>query len=534
MVLPYIVYILLLPWVMHVAQRIFYCVYFWQVKEYRFDRIKGDHIKSLKVFFPKTSILAMFIIILLPLYSGPENIYLWDNLVFVIFSLLGVYSFILFIKNKWRLPKFTKKALLLLSLSFIVLAFSVIVFAGKFFLFVAISEILISFVTFALSQILQIPTFFIKNSIYRKAKKKISDQKDLFVIGITGSYGKSSTKEFLYAILSKKYKVLKTSGNINTEIGVAQTVIKDLMPDHEVFIVEMGAYRRGEIKLMCDIVKPKIGVVTGVNEQHMALFGSLENLLSAEGGGELAGSLPKDGTLIVNGDNKYCASLYKRTNKNKKIYSIKNDRINPDIWTDSATVNERSISFLTIDKDKKMLHFDVNVLGAQNIQNILAAILVAKEMEMSTEDIVEATKEIKQDQAGMALNKNKHGINVVDSSYSSNPDGVIADLNYLNIFKQKKVIVMPCVIELGKKSAEIHQKIGKKIAEVCDMAVITTKDNFEDVRTGAIEAGMDYDKIVLCDNPEQIHSMITVFCKAEDTILLEGRVPRRLIEMFRE
>ena len=132
----------------------------------------------------------------------------------------------------------------------------------------------------------------------------------------------------------------------------------------------------------------------------------------------------------------------------------------------------------------------------------------------------------------MTLKSGIHRINIIDSSYSSNPDGVVADLDYLNIFKGKKVIVMPCLIELGSKSAVIHYQIGKKIAKTCDLAIITTKERFGDLKRGAMENGMQESAILLCDNPDEVLAHITTNCKEGDAVLLEGRVPNKLITLL--
>ena len=183
-------------------------------------------------------------------------------------------------------------------------------------------------------------------------------------------------------------------------------------------------------------------------------------------------------------------------------------------------------------KDKEMAHFKVDVLGKQNIQNLLGAILVAKELGMNLEEISRACKNIKQGQAGIILKNGIHGIEIINSSHSSNPDGVMADLDYLKVFEGKKVIVMPCLIELGKKSAEIHREIGKKIAEISDMAIITTKDKFEEIKNSAVLNGMPKEKILFQDRPKEIFNMITTFCKEDDAVLLEGRVPEGLIKLL--
>jgi len=224
---------------------------------------------------------------------------------------------------------------------------------------------------------------------------------------------------------------LSTKEHQNSEMGIANCILENLTPEHQIFVVEMGSYKKGGIKLLCDIVKPQIGLVVGVNEQHLSLFGSLQNLLSAEGGGELAEALPKDGLLILNGDNKFCLDLYKKTNKNKKTYSLHRGKINSDIWAEDETVTKKYISFMAINKNREANYFKVDVLGKQNIQNLLAAILAAKELGMDMGDISDACQDIKQEQAGIVLKQGKHNIDIIDSSYSANPDGVLADLDYL-------------------------------------------------------------------------------------------------------
>ena len=215
---------------------------------------------------------------------------------------------------------------------------------------------------------------------------------------------KRSTKEFLATILSKKFKTLSTPAHQNSEIGIANCILNDLKPSHQIFIAEVGAYNKGKVKEVCSILKPKMGIVTGVNEQHLSLFGTMDNLLLAEGGVEMAETLPEDGILFVNGDNKYCLDLARKTKlKNKKTYSLSNKFIDSDIWSDSVEVFKDKISFLAVDKTGSLAHFDVKVLGKQNVQNLLGAILVAKELGMTMGEISEACKNIKHEQAGMTL-----------------------------------------------------------------------------------------------------------------------------------
>ena len=556
-------------WLVRTIKFILFWIYLWQLKEYHIGRFI-DHFSTDKgktLVFGAISIVKLILLIFLLIDSVFLTLVFYVLFaVWAIESLLFIYS--IFTKT-FKRPVVTKKTVFLTSTSILlvilyaVFAYNyndVLGFTFSILLFDILTPLLISAV------VLLFQPFFVlaRNGILKKAAKKISTFKNLTVIGITGSYGKTSTKEFLTTILASKFNVLSTPEHKNSEIGIAQTILQSLNEKHKIFIVEMGSYSKGGIKLLCDIVKPRIGIVTGVNEQHLATFGSLENLLSAEGGRELAESLPKNGLIILNGDNKYCLDLYKKTGINKKtkapilekigarpstqdlsalVYTVKKDTVDSDIWTEDVEARKDSLHFIAICQDKEIAHFDVSVLGKQNVQNLLGAILIAKELGMNLEEISIACKNIRQEQAGMTLKKGLYGLNVIDSSYSSNPDGVMADLDYLNIFGQnllsldnfiqaKKVIVMPCLIELGSKSKEIHRQIGKKIAEVCDLAIITTKDRFDDIKSGAIEYSMPADKILLCDKPADIVNIITTFCKEGDAVLLEGRVPGELIRLL--
>ncbi len=453
---------------------------------------------------------------------------------FLFLLLIYIFESLIFTKQifakSFKKPVKTFKTLFLTTISFlIVFIFLFLDLEILYFLiFDILTPVIVSFV------VLLIQPFFVlaRNNILKKAENKISEFKNLKVIGITGSYGKTSTKEFLTTILSKNFKVLSTKEHQNSEIGIAKCILENLNSEHRIFVVEMGSYKKGGIKLLCDIVKPEIGMVVGVNEQHLSLFGSLENLLSAEGGGELANALPKNGLLVLNGDNKYCLNLRKKTDKKTKTYSLNRGKINSDIWSEDIDVFKDKISFTAINKNKEIFHFKAKVLGKQNVQNLLGAILVARELGMNLDEISEACENINEKQGGMILKIEKHGINIIDSSYSANPDGVIADLDFLNTFKNKKIIVMPCLIELGKKSASIHEKIGQKIGKVCDMAIITTKENFENIKKGARYSGMSEKNIRFAENPDDIYTIITLQCKKNDAVLLEGRVPQKLINLL--
>ncbi|PIR02133.1 MAG: hypothetical protein CO031_02640 [Candidatus Nealsonbacteria bacterium CG_4_9_14_0_2_um_filter_37_38] len=437
------------------------------------------------------------------------------------------------ISSFWRLkfPKFTKK-IILISFSSILLEI-LMLFYLSFFLVIVLT--ILFFPVFILS--FQTLTVIWRKIIIEKAKKKRNRFKDLLVIGITGSYGKTSTKEFLATILSEKFRVLKTKEHQNSEVGISQCILNDLKPEHEIFICEMGAYNRGGIKLLCDITKPKIGILTGINEQHMATFGSQENIIKAKY--ELIESLPAQGLAVFNGNNKYCRRLYSRpANPKKFIYSTFSTAVENvllDIWAKNIKTEKESVAFRIFSKDGESADFRINILGKHSILNILGAVAVAKELGMRFGEITKACEKIEPWQGGIQIKKGINGLNVIDATYSANLNGVISHLEYLKIWPGKKVIVMPCLIELGRASKEVHKRIGQKVAEVCDLAIITTKDRFKEIKEGA------GDKAFFIENPKDIFEKIKNFLGGdlssealakEDVVLLESRVPNQLIKQL--
>jgi UDP-N-acetylmuramoyl-tripeptide--D-alanyl-D-alanine ligase len=373
--------------------------------------------------------------------------------------------------------------------------------------------------------IFQPVTFLLRSSIIQKAREKKEKFKDLLVIGICGSYGKTSTKEFLATILEEKFpgKVLKTKEHQNSEVGISKCILEELKENHKIFVVEMGAYNKGGIKLLCDIVKPKIGIITGVNEQHLATFGSMENLISAEGGKELIESLPEDGLVIFNGENEILRKIYQETKIKKKIVGISKKEF--DLWAGNIKVKKEVLFFQVFAKDGEIADFNLNLIGAQNIQNLLLAICCARELGMGLKEISRSAKKIRQEQSGVRLIKTRDGLNIVDATYSANPYSVISHLEYLKIWPGKRIIVMPCLIELGLASKEIHKKIGKKIYEVCDLAIIVTKDRFSEIKEGAKE------KAIFLEIPRGIYEKIKQFNGENDIILFEGRLPREFLNL---
>ena len=481
-----LIFSLFIFWLVHISRRNLFLTYFFQLKEYRIDRFLEEAKRKKEVIFSKYFFSGITLLLISLLFSSNEKISRWIAALAYLF--LCLYSLYLLSKRRWQLPKFTNKMILWLGLVFssqIVLFF---VFQSIFF--VLALEILFPLFIYLSLKIIQFFVFFAKKNIIRKAKAKRKQLKNLKVIGVTGSYGKTSVKEVLYKLLKTKYKVVKTEKHTNTEMGVAKTVSQSLDNEIDYFICEMGAYKRGEIKAICNIVKPEIGILTGINEQHMALFGSQENII--KGKYELIESLPDSGLAVFNGENKYCLELFEKTNKKKLKYG----------FAQKVEIGKNGSRFIVND-----VQFETNLLGKHNVLNILGAVKVAVELGVSLQECTKVIKGIKQ--GGMVLKGR-----IINSSYSSNPDGAISSLEYLNLFEGSKAIVTPGLIELGSASKEVHKRIEKKILEICDVAITTTKGVFE--------------KIDFVSNPKEIVERL----KDVDVILIEGRVSKKITELL--
>ncbi len=497
-------YVLAIFWFIRTTKSLLFWLYLWQLKEYHLGRFldhfqteKGKGLLLNKLLFLKI-VLVLFLFYYFFLF--PFEIRIFAILLFPVLLALLYFGEICFIfKNlfhrRLKGPVLTKKTAVLISTGLIVQILFLyflfqdigIYYLERFAFGLLVFDILTPVIVSAIVLFSQPLTVLLRNQIIKKAERKRREFKNLLVIGITGSYGKTSTKEFLAAILAERFKTLKTKENQNSEMGISQCILQELKPEHEIFICEMGAYNRGGIKLLCDIVKPKIGIITGVNEQHLATFGSMENLLSAEGGKEMIDSLPKDGVVFFNAKNKYCQELYQKTGIKKFLYGQ-----------------------------------EAKFPGGENIEGVR---VVARELGMNEEEISRAVEKIENKWPGIKIKKRANGLNIIDASYSANPTGVMAHLDYLKTWPGRKIIIMPCLIELGSASKRVHQEIGKKIGEVCDLAIIITKDRFKEIKQGAPGA-------LFIENPKEILEKIKNFCKKGDIILLEGRVPKQLINWY--
>ncbi|MCH7828587.1 UDP-N-acetylmuramoyl-tripeptide--D-alanyl-D-alanine ligase [Patescibacteria group bacterium] len=523
-------------WYIRTARALFFTLYLWQLKEYHIGRFLA-HFRTAKgkrlLFHPfvaaKLALLVLWFFqpvtaafLLLVLYIGET----------ILFFRAANTKTLLF-------PVLTRKTtVLMFSLLFlqsVFLAGTLLYILDSPFLALLLFDVLSLLIGSLVVLLWQPYTIFERSRVLRRATQKRAKLKNLKVVGITGSYGKTSTKEFLAHILGKKFIVLKTPEHKNSEMGIAHTILYNLTDEHQVFVCEMGAYSKGGIKLLANMAKPTIGIVTGVNEQHLGVFGSEMSLFSAEGGGELVQSLPQEGVLILNDDSRQLHELgpwLQLWNPNFANYVWCSAKTQKDFFARDVVVAKDQVSFTMAGKNEKEAKVVLPLVGKHNVENVLLAAATAEVLGMSIQEIAEALRDVPAEVGVMLLKKGKQGIEILDSSYSANPTGVFAALEHIKLWEGKKIMVMPSLIELGSASSTLHVQIGRKIGEVCDMAIITTQDEFPALLKGAKEKGMKEKDMFLSENPKEIAEKILKIAKKEDVVLLEGRIPAGILPLL--
>lgn len=355
----------------------------------------------------------------------------------------------------------------------------------------------------------------------RQALKKLKSMSNMDVIGITGSYGKTSSKNILSDILNIKYNAFPTPKNFNTTYGMINAINNYLDKFNDLFIAEMGAFKCGEIKEICDLLHPKYGILTRIGTAHLESFGSSENI--QKGKFELIESLPSDGVGILNGDDEYQLN-YKLKNKVKIIW-IGIDNKNVDVYADNIKLSNTGTTFdVHFKGDKKKYHFETKLLGKANIYNILAGIALGDYLKISKEDLIRGVKKVNSIEHRLELKK-MGNINIIDDAYNSNPVGSKMALDVLNLCPGKKIIVTPGMIELGSEQYNLNFEFGREIAKVCDEVILIGKEQTKPIYDGLLKEKYDIKHVHILNDVKKAFPLINSLSEGETYALLENDLP---------
>ena len=354
-----------------------------------------------------------------------------------------------------------------------------------------------------------------------KAINKIKSMKSLKVIGITGSYGKTSSKNILNDILNIKYNSMPTPKNFNTPFGLMITINNYLDKFTDVFIAEMGACQEGDIKELCDLVHPKYGIITRIGVAHLATFGSRENIQKTKF--ELIESLPSDGIGILNGDDEWQRS-YKIKN-NCKIKWIGIDSEDVDVRAKNITLSPKGTKFDCYFKgDDKPYQFETKLLGYANVYNILAGIALGIEFGMTIEQLQAGVSKVKPVEHRLELKRNGD-ITIIDDAYNSNPTGAKMALDVLKLMPGKHIVVTPGMIELGNEEYAKNKEFGMQIADCADEVVLVGAEKTKPIQDGLKEKGYDENKIHIINDVLKAFPLVQTLKENETYVLLENDLP---------
>ncbi len=506
-----------------------YC-YFWQLKWYRIDRFK-DFLSTKQgksLITNRYTVLRLLITLTLFIW-WPINSTTIAYIIFGIFIADIGYSAFRKFKGKYRRPKLSAKAGLIIVGSLIV-EYTVYAITRDWSLVLLVSSVRLATLSFVVTGIDWI-TNQIKRIYFKMAEKKLQKYPNIIKIGITGSYGKTSVKELLAQILSRKYTVTCTPKNTNSDIGISKFILATDFSNIDVCIVEMGAYNKGDIKLDCDIVHPSIGILTAINQQHLSLFGSIENIQKTKY--ELLRAIPETGLSITNADNELCMEHIDDLKSTVKTFGIEvtND---PDCLLEAVKGREGKLEAtfaLRTDGEFEKISVHPPLLGEHQATNIAPCIIVAKHLGMSTSEITAAVNGLVQPKHGIKMYEFGKAI-IIDDSYNSNPDGFRAALDILSTFpaNKTKIVITRGMHELGKESSELHEKIGNEISFAADELVITTTDFATDLKRGILEKYHTTIKEIF--DTEKLIEYIHTLREGENVILIENKIPDTVRNLY--
>ena len=351
------------------------------------------------------------------------------------------------------------------------------------------------------------------------------------VVGVTGSYGKTTTKFITAALLGRRYPVLKTPDGVNTTMGITRVIREDLRDDHQFFVVEVAAYGPGEIKEVCEILRPQIGILTAVGIQHLERFRTPERI--AEAKYELIASLPSDGLAIMNADDPGCLRLADRARREGRrtlLYGVGEDERMLDVRGKDLKISGRSTAF-RVETDAGAALFETSLLGSRNVANILGATAAALECGVPLADIQEGVKSLTPPPKRLEVREEGGVVKLIDVA-NANPLGAQMALEVLGQFEGgSKILITPGLVELGQLEAEENRRLGHAAAEVCDYVVLVGPKRTLAIREGLRDKGFSESRILVARHSDEVADCLKEIVREGDVLLFENRLPDTYLEL---
>lgn len=355
----------------------------------------------------------------------------------------------------------------------------------------------------------------------RKARTALRNRPNLKIVGITGSYGKTSVKFIIAEILKQRYNALATPGSYNTPMGITLVVNEKLRPEHQVLVLEMGMRYPGDIKELCEIAPPDISVVTSVGVAHLETMGSIEAI--AQEKGSILQCMKPGGISVLNADDPHVAAMKDRAPGKVWLVSVAG---NPaDITARDITYGPEGATFIVRDDTGAEERFQTTLLGQHNVLNILLGVAVGRELGLRLRQIAHALRRVQPVEHRLALRKEGH-ITIIDDAFNSNPVGARNAVEILGQFNQgRRVIVTPGMVELGERQYEENKRFGEAISQNVDLAVLIGKEQTRPIQDGLNAAGFPQDRLKIFNSLFDAQSFLKGYLRPGDTVLYENDLP---------
>lgn len=370
--------------------------------------------------------------------------------------------------------------------------------------------------------------------------RRVLEEVHPLTIGITGSYGKTSTKAYLAHLLNGRYKTYPTPKSYNTLMGVCLAINNDLANDHsvDVFVCEMGAYIPGEIERICDLVRPRIAIVTEVGPQHLERFGTVERVAVAKY--EIVRALPPDGTAILNYDNPYIREMAARgypaerigvsreTDPAEAIAATANgDALVPRFIASAIDESLDGLRFTVTDaKSGEAAAFVIPIVGLHNVTNVLLALAVAVHEGMTLRELAMRARGLQPAESRLARQTTPSGITILNDAYSANPVGAVSALRVLSLYTTgRRVLVTPGMVELGDLMETENRRLGETAAQYATDILLVGARQTEPIRAGVMAAGFDADRVLTVETLAEALAWTRDNLRAGDAVLFLNDLP---------
>lgn len=338
---------------------------------------------------------------------------------------------------------------------------------------------------------------------------------DIPVVAITGSVGKTSTKDIVASVMSKEFNVLKTEGNYNSQLGVALTVLR--LKNHTAMVVELGMSELGEISRLTDIVKPTVAVITNIGTAHIGILGSRENILRAKL--EILEGLQSDGKVVINNDNDLLHQWSLNSSGRYDVVTYGMENVS-NVMAYNTVFTEEGSDY-DVDVKGKTYRVHIGIGGNHFVSNSLCAIAVGRIFHISMEHILDGIAHFELTKRRMQVEKLPNQVTIINDCYNANCDSMKAAVEYLSkLDDYTKIAVLGDMLELGEYSEELHKEVGKKVSKEKIDILITVGTEAKGIAAEAYKEGMDAQNIYVFENNEQAINLLKEFIQKGNVAVL--------------